>query len=526
MMRARARDQLIIIAAAVALLVLCYLIEARVNNGYIGAPVDDTYIHMQFADNILAGNGFSYNPGEAVPGSTSPLWVMLITLGGLFTDDLLKVSLFLSSLFYILTGIGAYRVARKLLVSPGWSLPAALLVLFTGRLLWAGVSGMETALFAALCLFGSDFHAGRRNSAGRPSLLAAVLLSLASQARPEGYLLFGAFVVDNFIKINLKDGKRRVFIQGFPWASMLIFILIVLPYMVFAFMHTGHPLPTSFYAKHEVFNWPKTWRYVRLVVEFFYHDNLVIYMFLPIGIGAWFLRLFRQGTEGERPGWNLVLYWALGQFIVSSILFPSIFHFQRYMIPVLPFYIILCILGLERIVEFWKRSRGRDRVPRIVSAAVLVAALLWGVFMSSIMWPGMTARCVKNIRQMQVRIGEWVKRGTFEDDLIASNDIGAIFYISKRRVLDLIGLVTPEIIPHVSRIDDKRERDKAVLRFLSEKRPDYLVIFPNWYPTLARDSNLFVPVFSVELKDNLICGGDRMVVYKCMWNRYRPASGK
>src|SRR2546421_1522570 len=49
----------------------------------IGAPLDDTYIHCRFAENLLDGKGYLFNPGQVVSADTSPLWVLMIAAGGL-----------------------------------------------------------------------------------------------------------------------------------------------------------------------------------------------------------------------------------------------------------------------------------------------------------------------------------------------------------------------------------------------------------------------------------------------------------
>src|SRR4026207_1010669 len=36
-------------------------------------PLDDSWIHLQFARNLAEGRGFAYNPGVPVSGSTAPL---------------------------------------------------------------------------------------------------------------------------------------------------------------------------------------------------------------------------------------------------------------------------------------------------------------------------------------------------------------------------------------------------------------------------------------------------------------------
>ena len=37
-----------------------------------GFPLDDTWIHLQFARNVAEGHGFSFNPGVLSSGSTAP----------------------------------------------------------------------------------------------------------------------------------------------------------------------------------------------------------------------------------------------------------------------------------------------------------------------------------------------------------------------------------------------------------------------------------------------------------------------
>ena len=49
-----------------------FLWEEQSTAGTYGFPLDDSWIHAQFARNLALGNGFSYNPGVPVSGSTAP----------------------------------------------------------------------------------------------------------------------------------------------------------------------------------------------------------------------------------------------------------------------------------------------------------------------------------------------------------------------------------------------------------------------------------------------------------------------
>jgi hypothetical protein len=65
-----------------------------------------------------------------------------------------------------------------------------------------------------------------------------------------------------------------------------------------------------------------------------------------------------------------------------------------------------------------------------------------------------------------------------EDAVIAAHDIGAMGYFSERKIIDLAGLVTPDVIPFIR--DEKRLRT-----YMDEQKVDYLVTFPGWYPELT-----------------------------------------
>ena len=58
------------------------------------------------------------------------------------------------------------------------------------------------------------------------------------------------------------------------------------------------------------------------------------------------------------------------------------------------------------------------------------------------------------------------------------------------------------------------------MRILEETQPDFLVIFPGWYPGLEELNPGFAPRFELEIPDNIALGGDRIVVYSTPWTRY------
>src|SRR5919108_3540092 len=100
-----------LVLAVGALVALWFLAAELRIAGQVGLPLDDSWIHLRFAENLATGHGFAINPGVPVAGSTAPLWTLLlaaaITLGlpGLVAAKTLGVAA------YAATGLLTRRLA-------------------------------------------------------------------------------------------------------------------------------------------------------------------------------------------------------------------------------------------------------------------------------------------------------------------------------------------------------------------------------------------------------------------------------
>jgi hypothetical protein len=102
-----------------------------------------------------------------------------------------------------------------------------------------------------------------------------------------------------------------------------------------------------------------------------------------------------------------------------------------------------------------------------------------------------------------VSSSRWIAENTEANALIAAHDIGALGYFGMRDVLDLAGLVDPEVIPYI--------RDEAALEELLDSRhADYLMTFPNWYPELITRGE---QLYSTEGSYSPAAGMENMAVY-------------
>jgi len=86
--------------------------------------------------------------------------------------------------------------------------------------------------------------------------------------------------------------------------------------------------------------------------------------------------------------------------------------------------------------------------------------------------------------------------------------VGAIAYFSRYPLIDLMGLVTPDIIPY------RRAGEQGVIRYLAERCPDYVIVFPTWFPQMTARRESLEPIYRVRLERNEVAGGSEMVVYR------------
>jgi hypothetical protein len=115
-------------------------------------------------------------------------------------------------------------------------------------------------------------------------------------------------------------------------------------------------------------------------------------------------------------------------------------------------------------------------------------------------------REVRIIETEMVQTARWLAANTEPNALLAVHDIGAVGYFSQRSLLDLAGLVSPEVIPFI--------RDEARLaEWLNERGADYLVTFPGWYHALALPPSAEL-IYATEAPFSPAAGGENMSVYR------------
>jgi len=505
----RWRDDLLVVAAALVPLAL-FVVRERQIAGAPGFPLDDSWIHLHFARNLAAGAGFAYNPGIPMAGSTAPLWTLLLGVGAVVAS----ASLAMAKVVGVLATLGAALVTRRAVLAWGArsdaALVAAIALLWMGPIAWGALSGMEVSLAALLVAAALLAHAHDR------PLASAACAALAVLARPEALLLVP------FLTAARPLTLRRVALFA------VMTTVVVAPAILFSLSTAGTPYPATAAAKVEggLVGWlggvrePAVLTWIGRPLAF--STEWIVWLatthwLLPIALVPGLVLAWRHAGRALGLVALALLAHPLGMALLAPYRGPA-FQEGRYSIHLLPLVVVTVAVALGR------RGRavpaplvadptllGPPAAPRRVRVGAL-AGVVWLALAIGALVPAATRYgwAVQNINAMQVHLGRWVDAQLPKNARIALNDIGAIAFFSRREVIDLMGLVTPEIIPY------RRRGETGVMEYVSETCPEYVIIFPTWFPRLAASTETLQPIYWVRLERNEVAGAPEMVVYRLL----------
>lgn len=516
-----ARQRLLLFAGITALVVAVYLLVNRSP----GFPLDDAWIHQGFARTLAQNGRFAFAPDRSGAGSTSPLWVLLLAPAQLVHNAPLWWVLLWADTLGALALFGLAWATSQLAalwlqdVDTRWqhfgALVAGVGVIAEWHLTWAALSGMETMLFILLSVLlllgvGRGWH---------PAWLGA-LGALLTDTRPEGILLVGLVAVALVLGIGhlSEQAGRAGGCSGIspqriraPGIFLAVFLLGIVPLLVFNEVASGHLLPSTFYAKGTFYALGTT-ELQRLAgyalgVLNFLVSSPVVALGLP---GALFLlwNIRRRLLEDTR---GLALAWVLALIGGYAIHLPVVYQNGRYLMPVLPVLLALGVAGTLRSLSAASF--------RLVPLVLVVLALGLGLI-SVGRGASIYALNIRFINGYQVQTALWLRDHTPPGAVIATHDIGAIGYLSGRPVIDLGGLTQPELVPLLS-------DQQALIAYLQQQQVDYVVMFPNWFPPprLLLQRVEQGQVYLTHDPAIAAIGGADLVTYRTGWGQHSGALG-
>ncbi len=427
---------------------------------------EDFYITLRYAENIAHGHGFVYNLGHHVLGTTTPLYTLFLALAeaaGLnatLCGQLLNIAADSFSSWLL------YRLARATIPDRGRALgiiAASILAVWPPTLYWA-ISGMETGL-VTMCGLAVFVSLAERRSYG-----VAVWSALLVLLRIDGLLL----VAIAFAELWYLNHRQGVSSRPAVARAVLLLIALLAPWTVFAFIYFGSPIPTSLVAKLHVYAWqnpallPNLDSFARGMTR-----NALYYLLLAGAIPGIFVG-WRHKRLRPALLWMMLYY--------AGMAFSKSFLFGWYYVPPVPLYILAAVIGWGWIVGSFGRGAppGPPKARGGWGSAVLSVggwpsvAAVFILIAGTALLPRQRALIAADQRQDEALLKSM---GLMLQDVIQPGEtlmlepIGWIGYYSKAKILDAVGLVSPEIIPFF-----RPGSHSPYLDIMAKLKPDYVLL--------------------------------------------------
>jgi hypothetical protein len=244
------------------------------------------------------------------------------------------------------------------------------------------------------------------------------------------------------------ERRNQPLLARLPWLEGVVYLAMLLPWLIFATLTYGSPMTNSVAAKGSAYQVQPTDSLLTFFayygIPFFESETLgvagaligaVLYPVLA-GIGGVAL------ARSDRRMIPIVLFpWLY--FATFAIANPPFFHW--YMVPPMPIYMLCVAAGL------WALA-GRIRHVEAQQWTIAITGVLWAIF-SVRAWtlhpdhgPDRPAPAMARIELEldYAQAAQSIKPVVNENTVIAIGDIGVVGWITGARILDTVGLVSPE----------------------------------------------------------------------------------
>jgi hypothetical protein len=497
---------------------------ARAAHGYFPAPLDDVYIHFDFARALGQGHPFEWIPGQGYSsGETSPLYAVLLAVGWAlgFRGHLLGVW----AAVVAVLGVASLLRSIRELVRPcpawlGWLI--ALVPLSIGVVDWALFSGMEVAAFVAV--LGRALVALARTRAARafPSrdvaqwhlgAWGAALVLL----RPEAAVIVAVFAVVAARGAGSRSGLAAVVRASLPGAVATLAVLGANLLATGDARSAGAQLKllssnpylsdderARVFVENLVTFWMKVVRGELAIVP------ALVFVMPGLSVVALLRRPHRAVASA-------CLVSALGWMLLVSWNGNAPHHNFRYYVPALVLVAIAAALGVASVV-------GTASVKRHVAGGLLTVCVL-SIAASKIAGQVRHFRsAAANIRDQQIEVGERVARLPANAKILLG-DAGAIPYVSGRAAIDALGLGGYGGLPFArAAVHGEAATVELIERLPPSERPTHFALYPNWFSSLT--SRFGVEIDRVTIENNVICGGPTKAIYRADWSALDADGGK
>ncbi len=528
-------DSVWLTVGTVLVTIVAFIFTLWGSGWHLAPPLDDTFIHFQYASQLANGHPFQYNTGDPPSsGDSSFIYPFILAPSFLFGLNGQKPLIYadlLNFVAHVAAILLLYSLALKLGGRP-LALLSAIFLLLDGRLNYIFLSGMETGLYAsALVAF---FWVWARDVERGRFIWLALMGALVALLRTEGHVLVS--LVCMLTLGYLWRGNRRL---GLRYLWLLLPVLAgLIPYAANLAMTGEWQFNTA--ASKSIWYLPYSPLYEKLSLTAGWAISALKDTYLGLEVGrspfplmAAFVAVLGVGValNGRRYRFlHILLVTTFLGGLALALLLPPI-QFNRYYMPYDFIFMLYFAVGLAYIARLAGRAIyafGDDAIARsgngsgvsrwpFVWAGVAATVLLLPQFVGYFFALGDSTR---DIYYQQMTFSDWVRQNTPAAARIGVNDTGAHKYMTDRYIVDLIGLTNNRL--RGAYFSGWGTVFDTLAAMPEKERPGYLLIHPNVFLNGINESiaqSFLTPVYQIKVQNIIITAGGTEVLYKVNWEQ-------
>jgi hypothetical protein len=497
------------VVLAMAAAALFWVPGLRACRGDFPVPLDDVFIHFDFARSLARGHPFEWIAGQGYSsGETSPLYMAILAIGWAigFRGEWLACFAAGVTIASIASAMLSLRMLAK---STCGSIAGSILLVAIGALDFALFSGMEVALFVALTFH--TFVLADRVVRSPPHLRASRQWRLGAigaclvWTRPEAAVIVFCLAVLAARHARSQSPLVAMIRVALPGA------LATLAIGGLNFVMTG--------------DFASAGARLKLLTSNPYLSDLDRARELVLNLVYFFLKVL-QGSAVAKPSFVWIfLGCALGPLLVrrtrevsatilsSALLFTLLvsingaarFQGFRYYAPAVAMIVLAVAMGIGVVAR-------RSKWIGIALGVFLGISAGWRVRPSIRFF----AQASENIHDQQRYVGEVVVHHFSGPVLLG--DAGAIAYFSYSGAVDAMGLGGFHGMPFTrAALNGEASMLELIQRLPQKERPRSMALYPSWFPVTTSSFVNGKIAWPVTIEHNVICGGPTKLVAETDW---------
>lgn len=481
---------------------------------YLQFPLcgDDSYIDYRYVNNWIHGISFDYNPGERVLGFTSVIHVILLAvvakIAGAVNIDL--VSQMINAILQLVDTCLIYFFLGDVFKSRALGVIGATIFACEPYNSHQVVFGKEPQIcFLLLILSMWSIHRKWYHA-------QAWLSCMLPFVRPEGIVWSVLCFVDSLRSMPWKEALKK-------WTAPLAVSALIL---IVLFVLFGTVIPHGAIAKSTMFyHVPNlalsniAWMIGTGVIipKFFviYDPGYLLISFIPAAIMLVTFWLAAKEKPFRLYKYAVLIYLAIYAVKVNLA-------FQWY----LCWFAMVSVVTVPLVVQRTWFSEKYGFVLKPVGALLCIYVLLVliteqgvrnekGFACVSFPW---TSECDR-VLQYRKTMDDLHKKGEAgPNTTIATPEIGMVGYCHNGKILDLVGLVSPQVInygpPPLTRRRKMFEFLQVNPAIVKDMKPDYVLVLDAWADNLKADEFFIQNYEEINFRSNKFWGSSGVFVYK------------